>query len=483
MNKTSKRKALGLLLGSVLLAGCSMAPVYNRPAAPMPAHWQPGLRPEAAAMPTAAGLDWKEFVTDAHLRRMIALALTNNRDLRQALLNVEMARGMYRVQRADRLPGMSIQAAGTRQRVPADLGSSGSAQVQASWEAGLAMTAFELDLFGRVRNLSQAALQEYLATEEAARGARIALIAEVMQAYLAADSARQRRNLTQVTVESREKSLDLVKHRREAGAANALEYEEASVLLELAKADFERTGRESMQAANALALLVGVSDERLAFPEFRPAATLVRDIGAEAPSELLERRPDIRAAEHRLIARHADIGAARAAFFPRISLTGLLGSASGELSGLFESGQRSWSFSPQVALPIFDMGRNSANLDVAAVRKDMAVAAYELAIQTAFREAADALAAVATLRREERAREASARGSYRALQLAQRRYRSGVDDHMRYLDAQRSAYANEIELIGVRTQRQVALTTLFKAFGGGWSAGGPPGELAARATP
>ncbi|MGV2905279.1 efflux transporter outer membrane subunit [Achromobacter sp. AGC25] len=472
---------LGALTLSAALAGCSLAPVHQRPDAPIPAQYPASLNQSAApAGPSAATtLDWQSFVTDAPLRQLVALALENNRDLRQAVLNIEAARAQYRIERADRLPGFNAQGSGTRQRVPGDLSGTGSGGVQSTYQAGIGLTAFEIDLFGRVRSLSDAALQEYLATEETAHGTRISLVAEVIQAYLIRDSAQRRLQVTRQTLASRESSLELIVKRRQAGAATALDYQEALGLTEQARAELERMDREVRQAGNALALLVGVNDLGPYLPRDLPASpVLLQEIAAGAPSELLERRPDILAAEHQLQSRNASIGAARAAFFPSISLTGLFGSSSADLSNLFDGGQRAWSFAPQITLPIFAGGRNTANLDLSHVRKDIAVAAYEKTIQTAFKEVADALAATDTLRREEASRRALAESSQEAMRLSEARYRGGVDSHLRYLDAQRSAFTDQLSYIEVSTQRQIALATLFKALGGGWP-GARPAEQAA----
>lgn len=477
MNAFNKRPILGVLASSLILAGCSLAPTYERPAAPIPAQWTHAQDQTGAA--SAGGLDWQVFVSDQPLRELIHIAMSNNRDLRQALLNVEAARAMYRIQRADRLPGVDAQGRGTRERLPADLNNSNFAEIQESYQVGIGLTSFELDLFGRVRNLSQAALQEYLATEEATRSVQISLISEVIQAYLARDSARQRSVLTAQTLASRQSSLKLIERRWQAGTATALDFQEALGLMEQAKVELERAERAFRQAGNALVLLLGVSNPSGLLPEYASTSDLlVQEIAPGTPSELLENRPDVRAAEHQLRARNASIGAARAAFFPRISLTGMLGSASADLSDLFGSGQRAWSFSPQITLPIFMGGRNQANLDLATVRKDIAVANYEKTIQTAFREVSDALAATDTLRREEVSQRALAQSSQEALRLAEARYRAGVDGHLRYLDAQRSAFASQIALIDITTQRQIALATLFRALGGGWH--GPPKDRPGR---
>ena len=479
------KPALGALAAAMLLAGCSLAPTYQRPEAPIPAQWTDGTRAPQDATTTgtsagsaAATLDWQTFVTDEELRGLIELALANNRSLRQTLLDVDAARALYGVQRADRLPGIEAEGNGMRQRVPEDLRVQGTSAVQSSYQAGVGLAAFELDLFGRVRSLSEAALQEYLATEEAARSAQISLVAEVIQAYLTRDGARLRYRLATRTLQTRETSLELIAQRRRLGAATELDYQEALGLTQQVRVELERIDREFRQASNALALLVGVPEVRpqlLAYPSMD--TLLVQDLAPGTPSELLALRPDIRAAEHRLQGRNASIGAARAAFFPRISLTGLFGSSSAELSDLFESGQRTWSFAPQIALPIFDGGRNRTNLDLAEVRKDMAVTAYEQIIQIAFREVSDALAATDTLRREEAAQRALVQSSAETLRLSEARYRSGADDYLRYLDAQRNDFASRMALVQVETQRQIALATLFRTLGGGWRSEAPAGDL------
>lgn len=469
----SERGAAAALV-ALLLAGCSLAPHYERPSTAVPAGWNAAEEEVARSdePSAAAGMDWQAFITDANLRGLVRRALDDNRDLRQALLDVEAARAQYRIQRADRVPGIDAQVSSARQRLPGDVNGTGRAAIQQTWQAGAGLTAFELDLFGRVRNLSRSALREYLATEEAARGARISLVAEVIRAYVARESALQRYELAGDAWHSREESLQLIVQRRRAGAADELDYQEALGLLEQARVDQERADREARQAGNALVLLVGADLPRDELP--RTAGfdhLLVQDIAAGAPAQLLTQRPDIRAAEHRLLARNADIGVARAAFLPRISLTAFLGSASAELDDLFSGGQGAWSFTPQLTLPIFAAGRNRASLDLANVRKDAAVAAYEQSIQAAFREVSDALAAIDTLRREEAARRQVAKAGGEALRLAEARYRAGLDDHLRYLDAQRADFANRSALIDTSAQRQAALADLFKALGGGWPDG------------
>ncbi|MDH4556200.1 efflux transporter outer membrane subunit [Pseudomonas sp. BN417] len=454
------------LVFALSLGGCSLAPTYERPAAPVAQAWNTASDQSGAEV---GGLDWQAFIIDAELRRLVGIALDNNRSLRQTLLDIEQARAQYRIQRADRVPGLAAGASGNRQRLPADLSTTGTTDVSRSYQVGLTLPEYELDLFGRVKSLTDAALEQYLATEEAGRSARIALVAEVCQAYLTHVGAQQRLELTHRTLASREDSFVLIEQRRSAGAATALDYQEALGLVEQSRAELERNQRQKQQAFNALVLLLGTPDAAATIPAVSPERLRVlQDIAPGTSSELIERRPDILAAEHRLKARNADIGAARAAFFPRITLTGSFGTSSAEMSGLFEGGSRSWNFVPNLTLPLFDAGRNRANLSLAEVRKESAVAAYEGSIQTAFREVADALAATDTLRREETARRSLVDTSSETLKLARARYEGGVDSHLRYLDAQRSSFINELALIETSTERQIALVDLFRALGGGW---------------
>ena len=446
----------------ILLVGCSLVPSYERPPAPVAEMWSDGTQGQASS-DTAPRLDWQSFVEDRSLRDLIELALANNRDLRQTLLNVEAARAQYRIQRADRLPHASLDATATRQRLDE------SSAVESSYRVGIGFTTFELDLFQRVRNLSEASLEEYLATEQAGHSAEISLVAEVIQTFLTRNGAQHRYAIATQALEARETSLTLLAQLRARGFINELDYQEAIGLRDQVKADRERIDREFRQSSNALSLLVGVSNASELLPQmYSDRLLLVQEIPPGTPSALLVRRPDIRSAEHQLKARNASIGAARAAFFPRISLTGSLGSGSPELSGLFGSGTRTWLFAPQIILPIFSGGENRANLDLAHVRKDIAVAAYEYSIQVAFREVSDALAATDTLRREEIALAEAAVASGNALLLSEARYRGGLDDHLRFLDAQRTDYSSQIALIEIHTQRQIALATLFCALGGGW---------------
>ncbi|MDD0976382.1 efflux transporter outer membrane subunit [Pseudomonas fontis] len=457
-----------MLLIALALGGCSMAPTYERPAAPVAERWEGAPAQQALA---SEALDWQQFIVDAQLRRLVSTALENNRSLRQSLLDIEQARAQYRIQRADRVPGLNAGTSGNRQRLPGELANGGRSEVASTYQVGLSLPEYELDLFGRVKNLSDSALQEYLASEAGARAARIALIAEVSQAYLVHDGAQRRLALTEQTLASRDSSLSLISQRRTSGTATALDYQEAAGLVEQSRAELESNLRQKQQAYNALVLLLGSADAAKTLPHTLQARpTLLQDIAPGTPSELIERRPDILAAEHRLRARNADIGAARAAFFPRITLTGSFGTSSAQMSGLFDGGSRSWSFMPTLSVPLFDGGRNRAGLSLAEARKDSAVAGYEGTVQSAFREVADALAATDTLRREEAARLALAATSSESLKLAKARYEGGVDSHLRYLDAQRSHFVNQSAAIDISTQRQIALVDLFRSLGGGWSA-------------
>lgn len=468
MSNTAK-PLLSALAAAVLLAGCSLSPTYERPDAPVPDSWSTSQhKPTAENSAAVAELNWQAFIINPELKQLAELALENNRDLRQTLLNVEAVRNQYRIQRSERLPDIQLEGGGTRQRVPADLRGPGTDSVQSSYQAGVGLAAYELDLFGRVRSLSEAALQEYLATEEAAQSAQISLLAEVTQTYLLRAGAQQRLLLAEQILEAHKSSLQHMRQRLKWGAATELDVQETLNLVQQVEVERVRIEREFQLADNLLALLVGTDIQPYLTAQAGFVAVSLQQLAAGVPSELLVNRPDIRAAEHRLQGRNANIGAARAAFFPSVALTGMYGSASAEFSDLFSSGQRAWSFAPQITIPIFNAGRNRANLDLAKLRKDMAVAAYEQSIQNAFREVSDALVSVDTLQREEAAQQVLVDSSAITLRLSEARYHNGADDHLRYLDAQRNDFANQMALVGIQTQRQVAQTALFRALGGAW---------------
>jgi len=460
------RCAAGLALALVLafcLAGCTtMIPHYLRPAAPVAADY-PGAAATPAPTATAASdIEWQSYFGDARLKRLIELALQYNRDLRVSVLNIEQARAQYRVRRADELPSVGIGVSGSRQP---DQGG-GIASV---YSAGLSVTAYELDFFGRVRSLSSGALAQYLGTEEARKNVQIALISAVATTYLNLLADDDVLAVTRSTLITREDSLKLTKLKFDVGAASELDYRQAESLLEGARAALAQSIRQRALDENALVLLLGQP-----LPADLPqglgiaSQALINELPAGVPSEVLVRRPDVRAAEQQLIAANANIGAARAAFFPRITLTGSAGSASNQLSGLFKSGSSAWTFMPQLLLPIFDAGRNQANLDLAKVNRDIALAQYEKAIQTAFREVADSLAGRATLGEQLRAQQAQANAEAVRFKLADLRYRNGAASYLDVLDAQRSLFAAQLALVQAQAQQVQNQVGLYKALGGGW---------------
>jgi len=391
------------------------------------------------------------------------VALQNNRDLRIAVLNIEQARALYDVRRADQLPTVGIGA--NVQRVPAANGN-----VVNTYAAGIAMSTYELDFFGRIRSLSEAALAQYFATAEARKTVQISLVATVANTYLAVLSDDEQLRVTRQALTTREESLRLTKLKFDYGATSELDYRQAESLLEGARAALAQSLRQRAQDVNALVLLIGQPlPEDL--PEPIPLSTqqLTTDLPAGLPSELLERRPDIRAAEEQLVAANANIGAARAAFFPRISLTGNLGTASTELSGLFKSGSFAFTATGSLLQPIFDAGRNQANLDFAKANRDIAAAQYERAIQTAFREVSDALAGRATLGEQLRAQQAQAAAEEVRFRLSDLRYRNGASSYLEVLDAQRSLFVAQLAVVQVQVAQVQNLVTLYRVLGGGWT--------------
>jgi len=425
-----------------------------------------GVTAESPGTPAAADIGWRDFFVDPRLQEVIARALANNRDLRVAVLNVERARALYRIERADRVPSVGATAAMIR--------TGGDAPTTESFTAGVGITEFELDLFGRVRSLSQAALQQYFAQEESRRSAQLALIAEVANAYLALAADQEQLRIVQRTLTTREEFHALTQKRYEFGAVSALDVSQSRTQVEAARADVARFSGQAAQTANALQLLVGAPVGSDLLPQsFGESVTGLAPLPPGLPSAVLLRRPDVLAAEHRLRADNANIGAARAAFFPSIKLTGSVGSASDELSGLFDAGTGVWLFAPQVNLPIFEGGRLRANLDVARADRDIALAQYERAIQAGFREVADALALTTTLAEQRAARQATVDAATEADQLARSRYNAGRDSYLVVLESQRTLYLAQQALIVTRLSEQANRVTLYKALGGGWLERGP----------
>lgn len=470
MNAANTLKTVPLMLASLILSACSLAPTYERPALPVAATYPAAAIAEANA-PAARDIRWQEFFQDEKLKQVIALALEHNRDLRVATLNIERARALYQVQAADRLPTVNAGLSGSRQRIPDQLAPGGAGGVSSSYTAGIGVTSFELDLFGRVRNLSAAALERFAATEEAQRAAQISLIAEVALRYEAVLADERLLALSKQTLASRSESHQRQIQMRDQGASSEFDLRQSESLLEAAKAATAQATRQRALDENALTVLVGrtLSADLLPADGNSWTSNVMADLPAGLPSDLIASRPDIRSQEALLRSSNANIGVARAAFFPRITLTGAFGSSSSELSGLFDAGTRAWSFMPQISLPIFDGGRNRANLNVAKADKDIAIAQYDKAIQVAFREVADALAGRATLGDELRAVQAQERAEQVRYDLAKLRYESGQSSYLEYLDAQRSLLGAQQQTIRTNLAELQNRIGLYKALGGGWT--------------
>jgi len=452
---------------AALLTGCAnLAPTYERPAAPVPAAF-PDTAPSTGA---TADVRWQDFFADARLQGLIELALANNRDLRVAVLNIEQARAQYRVQDAQTLPGVSASGSGSNSRVPASLSGTGAPVISHQYSANIGISAYELDLVGRVRNLSAQALEQFLATQEARRATQITLVAEVANAYLSWAADIERLALARETLRSQSESYALTQRRFELGSASALTLRQVQTSVDSARVDVARYSGQLAQDRNALALLIGTLVPEALMPvALGDQLNALPELPAGLPSDLLLRRPDLLQSEHQLKASTANIGAARAAFYPRISLTATAGSSSGELSSLFKSGSGAWSFMPQISLPIFDGGSNRANLDSAKAGRDIALAQYEKSIQTAFREVADALAQRTTIGDQLDAQRSLVEASGEALKLSEARFTRGVDSYLEVLDAQRSWYGARQTLIATRLARLSNGVSLFKVLGGGWS--------------
>jgi outer membrane protein, multidrug efflux system len=464
---------LALWLALSLSACVNLAPPYERPPAPVPA-----AVPASAVTGTAplegdkaADIDWRSVIVDERLQRVIALALAQNRDLRVALANVEKARATYRVERADLYPSLSASAAGSREHTPATASSAAQASTNDSFKAQLGVS-FEVDLFGRVRNLSEAALQTYLGLEQTHRATRLTLVAEVATAWLTLAADRQQWLLAQQTQASRERTLAMMEQAHTLGGESGPNIASARASREAARASVASYASRVGQDRNALELLVGA---RLA-DEWLPPDGLIAEgilsaqlisVPADLPSAVLLRRPDVRAAEHTLLADNANIGAARAAFFPSISLTAAGGSSSRALDDLFTAGSGMWSFAPSVSLPIFDAGANRATLDARKAQQRADVASYEKAIQTAFKEVADALTVRSHLAEQLDAQRAYVTAAEQSLNFASALYRQGAGSYLDVLVAQRTLFTAQQDLISLRLSEQANRITLFKVLGGG----------------
>jgi len=451
-----------------LAAGCTMIPHYQRPDPAVASHYDVSSTAQTPG-PLAADIDWRDYYTDARLQKLIAMALENNRDLRVAILNIESARAQYRIQRADLLPTLSASASGSIQRLPADVSTTGQAGVTRSYSVG-GVASYELDLFGRIRSLSEQALQSYLATAETRKAAQISLIAEVANAWLTLQADQDLKALTANTLLNQQASLKITESSYRNGVASLLDLRQAQTSVQTAQVNLAQYDRQVRQDVNALTLLVGAPlSADLVAPETLAALKLDENLPAGLPSDLLTRRPDVMSAEHRLLAQNANIGAARAAFFPRIALTASGGTASASLRDLFDPGSAAWSFGPSITVPIFDYGRNRANLAVAKVNRDIAVATYQKTIQTAFREVSDALDGRVTWAQEESAQRQLVEASQSAYDLSDERYRQGVDDYLNVLVNQRSLYDAQQNLIKIQLSRMSNTVDLYRALGGGWA--------------
>jgi multidrug efflux system outer membrane protein len=447
-----------------------MAPKYTRPESPVPSAWPTGAAysetKSAASAPAASELSWREFIIDERLQKIIEIALHNNRDLRLAALNVERAKALYGIGRVSLLPSFNAVGSWYKGLVPADLSSTGSAMITEQYSVNLGISSWEIDFFGRIRSLKDRALEEYLATDQARRSAQILLVSSIAQAYLTLAADREAFQLVSKTLEAQEATYKMIRKRYDVGMISELDLRLAQSQVDIARGDIARYTQLIAQAENALNLLVASPMPQELLPSELASVRPPREISAGLSSELLLRRPDVLAAEHQLKASNANIGAARAAFFPRISLTTAIGTASADLSGLFKSGSGVWSFAPQIVMPIFD-ARTWFAYDVTKIDKEISVAQYEKAIQTAFREVADALAVRGTVNQQIEAQQSLVEAVAETYRLSNARYTKGIDSYLAVLDAQRSLYGAEQGLIMLRLARINNLITLYKTLGGG----------------
>ena len=464
------RKLLLILGLFICFSACSLAPKYTRPKAPIPDKWPQGdVYKEAGVHPgtsTAVKLRWDKFFIDKNLQEIIKIALGNNRDLRLAALNVEKARALYGVQRAELFPAVNAGGSRSKQRVPADLSGTGKSITETEYSIDLGITSWEIDFFGRIRSLKKKALEEYFATDQARRSARISLISEVARAYLTLAADRENLKLSRSTLKTQQDIYNLIRRQYKIGVANELDLSRAQTQLETARGDVAYYMRLVAQDKNALNLLAGSQVPENLLPADLKNITPPKDISPGLSSKVLLRRPDIMAAEHRLKAAYAYIGAARAAFFPRISLTTSLGTASDELSGLFSHGSKAWQFVSQVDMPVFD-SRIWAAYRVSKAQREIALTQYEKTIQTAFKEVADALAVKVTVNQQLSAQQSLTNAVEETYELSNKRYTKGIDSYLGVLDAQRSLYAARQGLITLSLAKLVNQVRLYAVLGGG----------------
>ena len=454
----------------IFVSGCSFVPFYERPAAPIPGQWPEGpAYGKSRGLAEAAGADempWKEFFADEKLRQVIELSLLSNRDLRLAALNVEKAFALYRIQRSEIYPSVSAAGSGSVQRVPADLSSGGKSDNKEQYSVSAGVTSWELDFFGRIRSLNEKSVQEYMATVEAQRSAQILLVSAVANAWLALAADKEALKLADATLAAQEKSYSLIKRRFEVGMAPELDLRRAQTQVDTARGDVFRYQQQVATDENALNLLLGAPLPRELLPEDLSGIVPFGEISAGISSEVLLLRPDIISAEHRLKGANAQIGAARAALFPRIALTSTVGTASAELSGLFASGSGTWLFAPQITTPIFDARLWSA-YDAAKVEREIARTQYEKAIQTAFREVADALAANGMADKRLSAQQSLVDAVSETHRMATALYEKGMDSYLGVLDAQRNLYSAQQGLVMLRLSKLASQVKLYAVLGGG----------------
>ena len=456
------------LVLATLFGGCTMMPKYQRPGAPVSSAWPPGSTRTNATNIAAADIDWRDFFDDLRLQRLIEMALANNRDLRVAALRVQEARAQYRIQRADLFPGMEGQASYTRQRFSGAVTAFNGGTTLTTYNLDVG-AAWEVDLFGRVRSLKREALEKYFATDEARRSVQISLVSEIATEYLTQLRLLEAKAIANQTLKTVQASYDLIKRRFEVGAASELELRTAEGQVQTVRVNSAGFLQLLAESQNRLVLLVGQS-----LPDDLPSGKpfqqqhLLTDLPVGVPSEVLQRRPDILAAEHTLIAANANIGAARAAFFPRILLTGLAGTSSARLADLFSGPSMTWSFSPQVTIPIFDVGGNRSKLDVSRIDKQIEIADYEKVIQIAFREVADALAIRSILDEKLKAQELLLAAQQKRFDLTTARYQQGVDSYVDVLLAQQDLYAAQQNLLQFQAARLLNAVALYRSLGGGW---------------
>ncbi len=457
------RKSILVLCAA--LGGCSMMPDYHRPELPVPAQW-PQL-PQVAGAADPGTLEWRAFFSDPRLEGLIAAALENNRDMRIAVARVEEARALYGIARPDRLPTLNLAASRSAALTPGDLSLAGRPLNSQRYDVGLSMLSYELDFWGRVKSLNDAAMAAYLASEQARRAFRLSLIADVANAYLQLEEMDERASLTKEVLKSREETRTMIARRREVGIAGDLDYLQADGALELVRAELANLSRQRANAESALTLLVGQPPANLPVAKPLSQQGWMTNLAVDLPSAVLLNRPDVLAAEQKLVAANANIGAARAAFLPRIGLTAIFGTASARLAGLFDSGSGAWSFQPVLSQPLFDSGRIAANADLAEVRKVIAVAEYEKTIQQAFKEVVDLLAAREKLSEQLKAQEAAEKIQADRLKIAEARYKAGISSYLEVLDAQREAFSAQQNSIQARRAVLTSAAQLYKALGGG----------------